>query len=163
MSRFVFEERPYQTEAVAPVLTEFENGRESVLLESPVGSGKTVMGLMIIQKLQENSNGQLRVNWVASRRHILEQTQDLNDSFFHCQVNMVSVFASNPPKADLVILDDKLARKTARYMDLTITGTMGVLIKAKKEGYIQAVKPLIDKLIRNGLIMQEIKNLCSLV
>ena len=66
MSSFVFEERPYQTEAVAQVLAEFENGRESVLLESPVGSGKTVMGLMIIQKLQKNYNGQLRVNWVAS-------------------------------------------------------------------------------------------------
>ena len=40
MSSFIFEERPYQTEAVSQVLQEFENGRESVLLESPVGSGK---------------------------------------------------------------------------------------------------------------------------
>lgn len=106
MSNFVYEVRPYQTEAVAKVLEEFGNGRESVLLESPVGSGKTVMGLMIIKKLQEDSSTRLRVNWVASRRHILEQTQDLNDSFFHCDVNMVSVFASNPPKADLIVLDE---------------------------------------------------------
>lgn len=106
MSKFIYEVRPYQTEAVAKVLEEFENGRESVLLESPVGSGKTVMGLMIIKKLQEESDTRLRVNWVASRRHILEQTQDLNDSFFHCDVNMVSVFASNPPKADLIVLDE---------------------------------------------------------
>ena len=106
MRKFIFEIRPYQTEAVAQVLTEFENGRDSVLLESPVGSGKTVMGLLIIQKLQAQANGRLRVNWVASRRHILEQTQDLNDSFFHCDINMVSVFAANPPKADLVVLDE---------------------------------------------------------
>ena len=58
-------------------------------------------------------------------------------------------------KADLVILDDKLARKTAQYMDLIITGTMGVIIKAKKEGYIQAVKPVMDKLIRNGLYVSD--------
>lgn len=118
MSSFVFEERPYQTEAVAQVLAEFENGRESVLLESPVGSGKTVMGLMIIQKLQKNYNGQLRVNWVASRRHILEQTQDLNDSFFHCDINMVSVFASNPPKADLIILDEAHHEATQSCLEM---------------------------------------------
>lgn len=118
MSGFVFEERPYQTEAVAHVLTEFENGRESVLLESPVGSGKTVMGLLIIQKLQAQANGRLRVNWVASRRHILEQTQDLNDSFFHCDVNMVSVFASNPPKADLVVLDEAHHEATQSCLEM---------------------------------------------
>jgi len=118
MSGFVFEERPYQAEAVAHVLTEFENGRESVLLESPVGSGKTVMGLLIIQKLQAQANGRLRVNWVASRRHILEQTQDLNDSFFHCDVNMVSVFASNPPKADLVVLDEAHHEATQSCLEM---------------------------------------------
>ncbi len=53
--------------------------------------------------------------------------------------------------ADLVILDDKLARKTAKYMDLNITGTLGVIVKAKEKGYIRAVKPIMDKLIRNGL------------
>ncbi|MBO4305179.1 MAG: DEAD/DEAH box helicase family protein [Lentisphaeria bacterium] len=106
MSSFIFEERPYQTEAVSQVLKEFENGRESVLLESPVGSGKTIMGLLVIRELQERSGGKLRVSWVASRRHILQQTARINESFFHCRLNLVSVFASNPPKADLVVLDE---------------------------------------------------------
>ena len=118
MSNFIFEERPYQTEAVSRVLTEFGSGRESVLLESPVGSGKTVMGLLIIKQLQEQAGGKLRVNWVASRRHILEQTQDLNDSFFHCDVNMVSVFASNPPKADLVVLDEAHHEATQSCLEM---------------------------------------------
>ena len=118
MSSFVFEERPYQTEAVSRVLAEFGSGRESVLLESPVGSGKTVMGLLIIKQLQEQAGGKLRVNWVASRRHILEQTQDLNDSFFHCDVNMVSVFASNPPKADLVVLDEAHHEATQSCLEM---------------------------------------------
>ena len=118
MRKFIFKIRPYQTEAVAQVLTEFENGRDSVLLESPVGSGKTVMGLLIIQKLQAQANGRLRVNWVASRRHILEQTQDLNDSFFHCDINMVSVFAANPPKADLVVLDEAHHEATQSCLDM---------------------------------------------
>ena len=54
-------------------------------------------------------------------------------------------------QADLVILDDKVARNTARYMDLKITGTLGVIIKSKEKGYIQAVRPVMEKLIQNGL------------
>ncbi len=118
MKRFVFEERPYQTEAVAKVLEEFARGRDSVLLESPVGSGKTVMGLMVIRALQARSPDRLRVNWVASRRHILEQTQILNESFFHCDVNMVSVFSANPPRADLVILDEAHHEATQSCIDM---------------------------------------------
>ncbi len=117
MSEFHFEERPYQKEAVERVLQQFGSGRESVLLESPVGSGKTVMGLLLIQHLQRQSPG-LRVNWVASRRHILHQVAILNDAYFHCQLNPVSVFASNPPKADLVVLDEAHHEATQSCIDM---------------------------------------------
>ncbi len=106
MNNFQFEERPYQREAVAKVLDFFKSGRESVLLESPVGSGKTIMGLLAVKALQEQSKGKLRVNWVASRKHILRQTQEINEAFFRCKLNTVSVFASNFPQADLVVLDE---------------------------------------------------------
>ena len=33
---------------------------------------------------------------------------------------------------------------------MTVTGTMGVLLKAKREGYIVAVKPLLKSLIEDG-------------
>ena len=59
MNDFHFEERPYQTTAVQNVLAEFAAGRKSVLLESPVGSGKTIMGLMIIREQQDSADGQL--------------------------------------------------------------------------------------------------------
>ncbi len=106
MPEFIFEERHYQREAVAKVLEHFSNGKESVLLEAPVGSGKTIMGLLIVKALQAESNKRLQVNWVASRRHILDQTQRLNDEYFGCDINMVSVFNSNPPKADFIVLDE---------------------------------------------------------
>ncbi len=55
--------------------------------------------------------------------------------------------------ADLVILDDQLARRTAKFLGLTFTGTLGLIIKAKEKGYIQTVKPIMDKLIQNGLFV----------
>lgn len=103
--KFVFENREYQRLAVAQTLDFFRSGKESVLIESPVGSGKTIMGLLVIRQLQE-IDPTLKVNWVASRRHILEQTDRINRDFFHCNINLVSVFNDDPPPADLVVLDE---------------------------------------------------------
>jgi uncharacterized protein len=47
----------------------------------------------------------------------------------------------------LVILDDRLAREVARMRNIRITGTAGVLLKAKQEGHISAVAPLLNRLI----------------
>jgi len=46
----------------------------------------------------------------------------------------------------LVILDDHLAREVAKLQNVRITGTAGVLLKAKQEGPISAVAPLLDQL-----------------
>lgn len=51
-------------------------------------------------------------------------------------------------KADLIILDEKLGRFHAKHADLKVTGTIGVLIKAKKEGLINELKPLLFELTK---------------
>lgn len=62
--------------------------------------------------------------------------------------------------ADLVILDDNAAKKTAKFLGLTVTGTMGVLLKAKSLGFISEVKPIIDRIKDNGFfITNELYNL----
>ncbi len=57
--------------------------------------------------------------------------------------------------ADLVVIDDALARKTARYYEMTITGTLGILIKAKEKGLVDSVDKLMTRLISNGLYVSE--------
>ena len=47
----------------------------------------------------------------------------------------------------LLILDDEKARHAAERFHLTITGTLGILVKAKKAGLLQSIKPLIDKIM----------------
>lgn len=54
---------------------------------------------------------------------------------------------------DWVILDDKKARRIARQMGLGVTGTLGVLIRAKTAGLLPEVKPVIDELSRLGFRM----------
>lgn len=55
----------------------------------------------------------------------------------------------------LVILDDRLAREIGKLQNLRITGTAGVLLKAKHEGHISAVAPLLDQLTRLGFRLGE--------
>ena len=49
-------------------------------------------------------------------------------------------------KAKLCLIDDKDGRIIAQSNNLPITGTLGILLKAKKSGLISSVKPLIDEL-----------------
>ena len=48
----------------------------------------------------------------------------------------------------LVILDDGLARRYAAHLGLRLIGTLGVLIRAKRQGLIAAVAPVLDQLDR---------------
>ena len=46
----------------------------------------------------------------------------------------------------LVVLDDALARRVARRLDLALTGTLGLLLKAKQAGRIARLEPLLERL-----------------
>ena len=52
--------------------------------------------------------------------------------------------------ANLVIIDDNAAKKTAKYLGLTVTGTLGILLKAKRQGIVEKVSPLLSKMKQNG-------------
>lgn len=53
-------------------------------------------------------------------------------------------------RADLVLVDEASGRLAARRLGLVVTGTLGVLLKAKGAGRIARVRPLIDEL-KGGL------------
>jgi len=46
----------------------------------------------------------------------------------------------------VVILDERLGRLHAESLKLTFTGTLGILLRAKAEGRISLIKPLLDQL-----------------
>jgi len=55
----------------------------------------------------------------------------------------------------LLILDDGFARGIAKNLGLRITGTVGILILAKENGIIKAVKPYLDKLVDFGFYLSK--------
>ena len=48
--------------------------------------------------------------------------------------------------ADLVLLDEKKARGIAEKIGLHYTGTIGLLLAAKKKGRVKSLRPLLDEL-----------------
>ena len=55
--------------------------------------------------------------------------------------------------ADLIVIDDGLARRHAARLNLNITGTVGVLLRAKSSGVIGEIKPILDNLVQDGLYL----------
>ena len=50
----------------------------------------------------------------------------------------------------MVLLDDKLARQRARRLGVPVTGTLGVLLRAKQVGLIAELRPLVTRLQSEG-------------
>ena len=54
----------------------------------------------------------------------------------------------------LLLLDDRLARRIAIRHNVPMTGTAGVLLKAKQMGFISSVRSLIEELIASGFYLR---------
>lgn len=61
---------------------------------------------------------------------------------------VISVAISSP-KA-LVLLDDGLARQYAKSLGVSVTGTLGILLSAKRSRLIDKVVPVMDRLHQLG-------------
>jgi predicted nucleic acid-binding protein len=53
-------------------------------------------------------------------------------------------------RAEVVLLDDSLARMVARQLSLQVTGVVGVLIRAKREAKIVSLKQELERLRNEG-------------
>src|SRR5690554_2981377 len=66
-----------------------------------------------------------------------------------------TIILANEINADLVIIDEKLGRYHAKHANLKVTGTLGILLKAKKQGKIKSVKKLLDELKDKGIWLND--------
>jgi len=57
---------------------------------------------------------------------------------------------SKEKKADLILIDEKKARKAARRAGFEVVGVLGLLLAAKNKALIPAVKPFIEELSKQG-------------
>lgn len=84
------------------------------------------------------------LDWAEIRRPVsapaLPLVTDLGPG--ETEVLMLALEAADP----LVILDDALARRIAEALELRLTGTLGLLLDAKRAGLVSSVRPCLDRL-----------------
>ncbi len=110
------ESRPYQLRILSKALRMFrgtfrdragnlEPTAHSVMIESPTGSGKTVMGLALARQMQREFG--FSVGWVAMRRNLLAQAEEENRRWgFDVDLVTISMFDKAPPPVDFLIVDE---------------------------------------------------------
>lgn len=100
------------------------------------------------------------LNWI----HIEKIENQMAKSMFKTQLHdgeVEVIILAKERNADTVIIDDANAKKYAKYLKLPVTGTLGVLIKPKRQGYINELKPIIQEMInKNIYISEKLMRLC---
>lgn len=84
------------------------------------------------------------LDWVTVRRPVSELAVPLVANLGPGETEVL-MLALESRKA-VVVLDDALARRVAETLGLRLTGTLGLLLDAKRAGLIPAVGPLLDQL-----------------
>ncbi len=55
----------------------------------------------------------------------------------------------------IILLDDSRARKIAERLNIKQIGTIGLLLRAKRSGLIEKIRPHIDALVENGIYIRQ--------
>ena len=87
-----------------------------------------------------------RAPWLVERRSVvdtlvvraLQEGLDVGES--------EAIALAVEAKADLLLMDERLGRRTAQHMGLKVTGVIGVLVDAKHKGMVPAIRPQLDAL-----------------
>jgi uncharacterized protein len=109
---------------------------------------------------QEISNSKyspvhLSENWI----HICKLSAPIETMLAHELVEgeAASISLVKEIPADMLIIDERKGRMIARdFYKISITGTCGILLKAKKNLYIEKISPLLNTLKRKGYFISEV-------
>ena len=56
----------------------------------------------------------------------------------------------------LLLIDERKGRQIALSMGIQVTGTLGILLQAKKHGLINEIKPYLDALLKENIRISDI-------
>ena len=95
----------------------------------------------------------VRENWIHVC-HVSSSQAELMPVFLgQGEVEVIRLGIEQP--GSLLLMDDYRARRTAEALGLKCTGAAGVLVRAKKMGLVEQVRPLLLSMRKNGYYISE--------
>lgn len=96
-----------------------------------------------------NEFGEAIPEWISIRKVTDQHNQQILSTILD-EGEASAIALAYEFEKTLLILDDLKGRKEAIRLGFQITGTLGILSKARSTGIIPALKPQIDKLLAAG-------------
>ncbi len=127
---------------ILPALAERVLIPPAVITEIAIGRGMGV-NLPDVQVL----------DWIQIQRPISTDALPLVTNLGPGETQVLMLALEIP--AAIAVLDDALAREMAEVLDLPLTGTLGLLLDAKRAGLVSQIKPLLDRLQVLGFRLAE--------
>ncbi len=96
----------------------------------------------VFEEVTIKSDAIKNLSWIK----ILEVQDKSNRKIYQAKLHEGEVevmMLAKEISADLLIIDDNAAKKFAKFLGFTVTGTLGILLKAKSEKIISEVKPIL--------------------
>ena len=94
------------------------------------------------------------LEWVTIVEPTKEQLNELPES--QLGAGEISVMAYAVAHSIQVVgIDDRQARLFAQRLKLQVIGTLGILLRAKRDGIIPALKPLLEQLMRERFYLSQ--------
>ena len=93
-------------------------------------------------------------DWIeVSSEYDQKQFQILKLEVDPGEASAIALALENP--GSRIILDERKGRSVAKRLGLKVTGTIGIIIKAKDQGLIQSGKEILAKLEEHGFWLSE--------
>ncbi len=101
--------------------------------------------VIITQKIKEEYGDDLP-DWIKIQDFQKQDTYEIFNSLVD-EGEATALSLAWEIKDCIIVLDDLKARNTAINLGFKVTGTLGVLVKAKKTGLLESLKTEIDKML----------------
>jgi len=112
----------------------------------------------VFNEIEAGKQKKYYLNLLAFEWIKIEQIQDIKSIAYFLDLDKgeaEAIVLATESEADLILLDESLGRFHAKHAGLRVTGTIGILVKAKKQGLISELKPLILELKEKGVWLSE--------
>nr|WP_242043484.1 DUF3368 domain-containing protein [Leptolyngbya sp. FACHB-671] len=116
--------------------------------------GQVVIPAAVAEELKRGGQEDARINqalslaWIEVRQPIdrtLVETLKTDHNLDRGEAEAIALALEL--SADELLIDERLGRREAMRLGLSITGLLGVLLVAKRQGLLTAIRPVLDVLL----------------